>query len=81
MGSRSLPMLVVHNTMFVEAPCSFLHTFFVESIFRIVPRIEVTAVFSSGSRDQISGTYAAKNHLADLNSPICGGGWNSVAGK
>ena len=49
--------------VFAAAPCNFLHTFLVESIFRIDPNVDVAAARSAGSLDHTSRMYAARNHL------------------
>lgn len=59
----SLPTLVTQLAVLAAAPCSLLHIFFVESIFRIEPYIEVAAASRVGNLLQTSLTYTAKNHL------------------
>ena len=49
-------VLNLSSAISAQAPCSFMHTFLVESTLRTHPKVKVAAASSEGSRDQTSRT-------------------------
>ena len=59
----SLPTFVHQEALPAAVPCNFLHTFFVESIFKTLPKIAVQVARSCGSLLRMSLAYTDINQL------------------
>lgn len=72
----SLPMLGAQEAVPQLPPASFRTIFFVEFIFKILPKVEVMEDFMKSILFKRSCTYTVRNHLYFGTALNCGGSLN-----